>query len=107
MSVQLLQNFHDFINKNQILSFTVRESKNFQNFMDGVQLSLGCRATTKRQFTFYHYVPSYSFDQPLKDERLSQSWSYQTVLQSKTLITHTTFFLQKNIMDPIMMCVFR
>lgn len=54
MSVQLLQNFHDFINKNQILSFTVRESKNFQNFMDGVQLSLGCTATTKRQFTFYH-----------------------------------------------------
>ena len=26
-------------------------------FMDGVQLSQGCRATTRRQFPFYHSVP--------------------------------------------------
>ena len=41
--------------------------------MDGVQLPQGYRATTKRQFTFYHYVPKnswYSFDQPRKDESL-------------------------------------
>ena len=44
-------------------------------FMDAVQLSQGYRATTRRQFTFYHLVPRsfwYSFDRPLKDERLSQ-----------------------------------
>ena len=34
-------------------------------FMDGVQLSQGYRATRRRQFTFYHSVPSssqYSID---------------------------------------------
>ena len=40
----------------------------------GVQLSQGYRATTKRQFTFYHLALRtswYSFSHPEKDERLS------------------------------------
>ena len=41
-------------------------------FMDGVRLPQGYRATSRRQFTFYHQVPRkswYSFDRPRKDER--------------------------------------
>ena len=30
-------------------------------FMDGVKLSQGSRATTKKQFTFYHSVPRRSW----------------------------------------------
>ena len=52
-------------------------------YMVGVQLSQGYRATQKRQFTFYHQVPSNScntFDQPRKNERLSWSCSHPMVL---------------------------
>ena len=51
--------------------------------MDGVQLFQGYRATTRRQFTFYRYVPRrswYSFDQPQKSEKLSWPWSHPVVL---------------------------
>ena len=51
-------------------------------FMDGAQLSQGYRATTRRQFTFYHLVPRgscYSFNWPQKDERLSWPWSHPLV----------------------------
>ena len=44
-------------------------------FMDRVQLPQGCWATARRQFFFYHQVPSnfwYSF-RPQKDETLSRS----------------------------------
>ena len=44
-------------------------------FMDGVHLSQGCTATSRRQFIFYHSVPRtyrYSFNWPRKDKRLSQ-----------------------------------
>ena len=30
--------------------------------MDGVQLPQGYRANTRRQFTFYHYVPIHLID---------------------------------------------
>ena len=43
-------------------------------FMDGFQMPQGDRATTMRQFTFYHLVPRNfwcAFDRPRKDERLS------------------------------------
>ena len=56
--------------------------------MDGVQLLQGYRATMRRQFTLYHLVPRdswYSFDQPRKDERLSQPWSHPVVLNSGPL----------------------
>ena len=42
---------------------------------------LKARATSRRQFTFYHSVPRnvwYSFYQPRKDERLSRPWSHLT-----------------------------
>ena len=57
-------------------------------FMDGVQLSHGYRATMRRQFTFYHLVCStswYLFNQPQKNERLSWTWSYPTVLNLESL----------------------
>ena len=42
-------------------------------FIDGVQ---GCRATMRRQITFYHSVPRNTLiDPPQKDERLSWPWS--------------------------------
>ena len=51
--------------------------------MDGVNLPQGYRASTRRQFTFYHKVPRnswYSFDRPRMDERLSRPWSDPMVL---------------------------
>ena len=57
-------------------------------FMDGVQLPQGCRATTGKQFTFYHEVPRnswYSFDRPQKDERLSRPWNHPVVLNTTPL----------------------
>ena len=40
--------------------------------MDGVQLSQGYRATKVPKVPKYSW---HSFDQPRKDERLSQTWS--------------------------------
>ena len=53
--------------------------------MDGVQLPQGYRATTRRQFTFYHQVPRNPwrlFDQIRKDERLSQPWRDPMILNT-------------------------
>ena len=55
--------------------------------MAGVQTLLA-HATTRRQFTFYHYVPGrswYSFDRHQKDERLSRPWSHPVVLNQGPL----------------------
>ena len=44
---------------------------------------LKARATSRRQFTFYHYIPRnswYSFYRPRKYERLSRPWSHPVVL---------------------------
>ena len=47
------------------------------------------RATSRRQFTFYHHVPSnfsYSlFYRPRKDKRLSRPWSHPAVLNTGPL----------------------
>ena len=43
------------------------------------------RATSRRQFTFYHKVPRnswYSFYRTQKDEGLSQPWSHTLVLNT-------------------------
>ena len=56
--------------------------------MDGVQLSQGYGTTTRRQFTFYHLVLRnswYSFNWPLKNERLGWPWSHPVVLNSGPL----------------------
>ena len=57
-------------------------------FVDGVLLPQGYRATSRRQFTFYHQVPRtswYSFDRLRKDERLSRPWSHPVVLNTEPL----------------------
>ena len=49
---------------------------------------LKARATTRRRFTFYHYVPRcfwYSFYSPQKNERLSRPWSHPVVLNTGSL----------------------
>ena len=54
-------------------------------FMDGFRLFQGYRATTRRQFNFYHsFLRSfwYSIDGPRKDERLSWLWNYLVVLNA-------------------------
>ena len=46
------------------------------------------RAISRRQFTFYHQVPRYSwysFYRPRKDERPSRPWSHAVVLNTGTL----------------------
>ena len=56
--------------------------------MDGVQLPQGYRATTRREFNFYQYVPRnswYSFDGPWKNERPSRIWSHSVVLNAGPL----------------------
>ena len=49
---------------------------------------LKARATSRRQFTFYHKVPRiswYSFYRPWEDERLSRPWSHPVVLNTGPL----------------------
>ena len=56
--------------------------------MDMAQLSKVYRATTRRQFTFYHSIPRnpmYPFDQPRKDERLTRPWSYTVAFNTGPL----------------------
>ena len=45
-------------------------------FMDGIQLSQGCRANKRRQ---------YSFNQPRKNERVNWRWRHPAVLNSRPL----------------------
>ena len=55
--------------------------------MDGFN-SLKAKATSRRQFTFYYYVPRnfwYSFYRPRKDERLSRPGSHPVVLNTGPL----------------------
>ena len=57
-------------------------------FIDGIQVPQGCRVTTRRQFTFYKYVPRnswYSFDQLREDEKLSRLWSHPVVVNTESL----------------------
>ena len=57
-------------------------------FMDVVQRPQGYRATTRRQPTFYHWVPRkswYTFDRPRKDERLSRPWRHSGLLKKGPL----------------------
>ena len=59
-------------------------------FMHGFQAPHSYKATTRRQFTFYHLVPRnswYSFDWPRKDE-WSQPWKYNG--QVSTVVTKLT-----------------
>ena len=56
--------------------------------MDMVQLSRGYRATTRRQFTFYHSVPRsswYLINSPRKDKRMNWPWSHPAVLNQGLL----------------------
>ena len=62
----------------QYMLSKLKKKKNFKKktlwplFVHGVQLFQGYRATTSRQFTFYHSVPSrswYSTDRHRKDKR--------------------------------------
>ena len=50
--------------------------------------SLKARATSRRQFTFYHEVPRNSWCslyRPRKDERLNRPWSHRVVLNTGPL----------------------
>ena len=70
-------------------------------FMDGVQVPQGYRATSRRQFTFYHSVPKilwYSFNRPWEDGRLHYLCNHSVVLnlgsldrESGTLTTKSMF----------------
>ena len=54
---------------------------------------LKARATSRRQFTFYHLVPRsswYSFYRPREDERLSRPWSHPVVLNTGPLVWETS-----------------
>ena len=86
---------HDFwqiansvLNKGKSAIPPLKRKKNFMApFLDEVQLPQGYRATSMRQFTFYHKVPRnfcYSFDRPQKDEWLSQPWSHPVVFEHRT-----------------------
>ena len=63
-----------------------------KNFMAPfLWMGLNClkvRVTSRRQFTFYHWVSRnlwYLFYRPQKDERLSQPWSHPVVLNTGPL----------------------
>ena len=68
-----------------------------------VQYILKTRATSRRQFTFYHHVPKnscYSFYRPRKDERLSRSWSHPMVLNTGPLDCESSALTTK----PLLLC---
>ena len=55
---------------------------------------LKASATSRRQFTFYHLVPRYSwysFYRPRKDERLSRPWSHPVVLNNVLSLINSNF----------------
>ena len=57
-------------------------------FIDGIQVPQGCIVITRRQFTFYQYVPRnswYSFDRLPEDEKLSRPWSNPVVVNTESL----------------------
>ena len=70
----------------------VIKKKTFKNFMvPFLWLVFNClkaSATSRRQFTFYHLVPRYSwysFYRPRKNEELSRPWSHPLVLNMESL----------------------
>ena len=84
-------------------------------FVDGIQLPQGNRATSRRKFTFYHQVSRkswYSFDQPRKDDRLSQPWNHPVDLHTGPLdwessILITRLYAQTSqIFDPLYACMY-
>ena len=77
-----------FIEANVIFRVSSSKKTLWPLFMDRIQLPKVYRATTRRQFTFYHSVPKnswYPFDQPRKDERLTRPWSHTVVLNTGPL----------------------
>ena len=81
--------FHlDFIAANVIFRVLSSKKTLWPLFMDRAQLPKVCRASTWRQFTFYHSLPRnswYPFDQPYKDERLTRPWSHTVAFNTKPL----------------------
>ena len=72
-----------FIEANVIFRVSSSKKTLWPLFMDRIQLPKVYRATTRRQFTFYHSVPKnswYPFDQPRKDERLTRPWRSHAVV---------------------------
>ena len=65
---------------------------------------LKATATSRRQFTFYHSVPRYSwysFYQPRKDERLSRPWSHSVVLITGPLDWESSALTTRPLLMPI------
>ena len=61
-----------------------KKKKNFKLYGPFLWIGFNClkaRATLRRQFPFYHWVPR----SPWKDEWLSQSWSHPVVLSTRPL----------------------
>ena len=84
-----LRNIHIvFIAANVIFWVSSSKKALWPLFMDRVQLPKVYRATTRRQFIFYHSVPKnswYPFDQPQKDRRLTRPWSHTLVFNTRPL----------------------
>ena len=70
------------------LYIAIKKEKKLYGPFYGWGSRLKGKATSRRQFTFFFYVPRnsyYSFYRPWKDERLSQSWSHPMVLNTGPL----------------------
>ena len=98
-----------------ISSILFKKNKLYGSFQ--VPLPKVYRATTRRQFTFYHSVPRnswYPFDQPRKDERLTQPWSHTVALntvplgwESSTLTNRPVYVLSLLIFNESEICHMR
>ena len=87
--LKLNSGFKAIVRVAPMLKFQMIKKTLWSLVMDGVKLSEDYRTITRRQFTFYHSVPSsswYSTDLPRKDERLSWPWSHPVVLDQESLI---------------------
>ena len=66
--------------------YLVKTKKIFMaSFYEWVSTASRLEPLSRRQFTFYHYVPRntwYSFYRPRRDETLSRPWSHPVVLKA-------------------------
>ena len=90
----------DFLHQN--LLNQNNKKKNYGPFLWMGFNCLKARATSRRQFTFYHKVPRnswYSFYRPWKNERLSRPWSHPVVLNMGPLGWESSALSTKNLQN--------
>ena len=97
-----------------IINCLTPRGQNYKKKLYGPFLWIGfnclkASATSRTQFTFYHYVPRYSWYsiyQPRKDETLSQPWSHPEVLNTGPLDWKSSALTTRTSLSTLWCCLF-